>query len=117
MKRNMEVIKLLLQQQEGEDVSEELSEYCEKEVVYNGVLAIEAGLIVGKSIQDHTGEEIAISILRLTWAGHDFLDSARDEGAWNHAKDAATKSGGALSFDVLKAVLTTYVKSKLGLGT
>lgn len=115
MKRDMEVIKLLLLEQEGEDVSEQLCEYDDNEVIYNSVLAIEAGLIVGESIQDENGDEVTTFRRRLTWAGHDFLDSARDEGAWNHAKEAAAKSGGTLSFDVLKAVLTTYVKSKFGL--
>ena len=93
-----------------------MSEYDEKETVYNGVLAVEAGLIVGGSTKNQDGEEVTVYMQRLTWEGHDFLDSARDEGAWNHAKDAAAKSGGALSFDVLKSVLATYVKSKLGLG-
>ena len=114
MKRDIDIIKLLLLQQEGEDVQSELEKYDDKLVVYNTVLVIEAGLAIGITVKDQTGIEVSVTLMRLTWEGHDFLDSARDIGAWNHAKELAKKSGGSLSFGVLKAVLTGYVKSELG---
>jgi hypothetical protein len=54
-----------------------------------------------------------VNIQRLTWEGHEFLDSARNKEAWKHANEVAKKNGGVLSFEVLKTVLTTYIKSKL----
>ena len=51
----------------------------------------------------------------LTWAGHDFLDSIRDESVWSAVKKKLTAVGGSASIDVLKALVTQVVKGKLGL--
>jgi len=50
----------------------------------------------------------------ITWYGHEFLDSIRDEGVWNHTKKAL-KPFGSASFEIVKNVAVAYVSSKLGL--
>lgn len=54
-------------------------------------------------------------VFGLSWAGHEFLDAARDEGTWQRAKKKATAKGGGIVFDVLKAVLISEAKQHLGL--
>lgn len=39
----------------------------------------------------------------MTWAGHDFLDSVRDETVWAKTKEI-TKSVGSVSFSSLKTI-------------
>ncbi len=57
----------------------------------------------------------AYHVSGLTWAGHDFLDSIRDESVWSAVKKKLTAVGGSASIDVLKALVTQVVKGKLGL--
>jgi hypothetical protein len=40
-------------------------------------------------------------ITRLTWAGHDFLDSSRDNKIWQLAKEHVIKPGVSWSFLIL----------------
>jgi hypothetical protein len=51
----------------------------------------------------------------LTWAGHEFLDAARNNSVWNKAKSAIVEKGGAVSFEILKAYLTARGRELLGL--
>ena len=55
---------------------------------------------------------------RMTWAGHDFLDTVRDPEVWKRTKDGASKVGG-WSFEFLKDIAIAYgkqvAKERLGL--
>jgi hypothetical protein len=44
----------------------------------------------------------------LTWAGHDFLEAAREPERWEKAQGIFTKMGG-VTLDVAKSVLTTLM--------
>jgi len=48
---------------------------------------------------------------RLTWSGHEFLNNARSDTQWKRAKDIVVAKGGAVSFEILKAVLVQVVKA------
>jgi len=50
----------------------------------------------------------------LTWHGHEFLDSVRDEGVWSSIK-VALKPVGSASFEVVKSLAVAVLSSKLGL--
>ena len=43
--------------------------------------------------------------VRLTWAGCEFLDAARNETLWKRAKSTVTTVTGGLAFDLLKLCL------------
>lgn len=100
MKRDMELIRLLLLEQEGGEAPPELSEYSEEDALYNYALMVDAGLIVA-SLTPETGVPIAVSVCRLTWAGHDFLDATRDSKIWKMAKDQILKPGASWTFSLL----------------
>jgi|SRR5665811_111841 len=42
---------------------------------------------------------------RLTWEGHEFLETSRDQGRWEKAKGIMIKKGGGLSFSVMQTLL------------
>ena len=46
---------------------------------------------------------------RMTWAGHDFLESVRDPEVWKRTKDGVSKMGG-WTFGLLKDMATAYAK-------
>jgi hypothetical protein len=54
-------------------------------------------------------------VTRLTWAGHEFLDAARENQIWNQAKDSIGKIGGA-SLQIWMMVLTGLIMKKLQIG-
>ena len=49
----------------------------------------------------------------LTWEGHEFLEAAKDDTRWNHAKSYLKEHGGPMMFTLLKTVLVDYAKRKL----
>ena len=117
MKRDMNIIRLLLLQQESGESPPELEKYDTQLVVYNSALMIEAGLIKGVIIEDVNGHPTASSIIRMTWEGHDFLDSTRDPSVWEKAKSSVLKPGVSWSFSILTEVLKAEAKRQLGLVT
>jgi hypothetical protein len=115
MKRDMELIRLLLVEQETDEAPPELSKYDVKDVVYNAALLIDAGLVVGRIIPNSTGEPEAAVILRLTWSGHDFLDATKDPGVWAKAKEKVIKPGVSWTFSILVDFLKAEAQRQLGL--
>jgi len=53
--------------------------------------------------------------LRLTWAGHEFLDAARNETVWKKASERIKKSGVDVTISLLKDILNQLLKQSLGL--
>lgn len=113
MKRNMELIKLLLLDLEGEQV--DLSSFPQSEQAYHAALLIEAGLAVGSVFLDSEGSPDGAALVRLTWSGHDFIDVARNQSIWKAALSVLRENGVSVSFDILQSLLTNLAKDKLGL--
>lgn len=49
---------------------------------------------------------------RLTWAGHDFLDSVRSPDVWDRTKQAASAAGG-FTVDLLVLAAKTCLEGKI----
>ncbi len=90
MKRDMDLIRQLLLRLEAMDIRPRNSispltaqdipvdGYTEDEIAYHLDLIIEARLI-----ENHNGQPaIGITFTRLSWEGHDFLDSIRSLDVW-----------------------------------
>ena len=101
MKRDMELIRLLLVQQETGEPPLELEAYPVEEQLYNLELMSDAGFIVANISHDATGTACSATIRRLTWSGHDFLDATKDSKVWKIAKDHIIKPGAAWTFSLL----------------
>lgn len=46
----------------------------------------------------------------VTWAGHDFIEAAKDDARWTRAKHLVMTKGGGIVFDVRKPVLMDLMK-------
>lgn len=125
MKRDMDLVRALLLKLEAmssshstttfttddEDIAVE--GYDEEQIAYHLLLLQEAGFIEGKRFV--SGE---FSFRRLTWNGHEFLDSVRDPEVWKKTKAGASKVGGwtfGLIKDLATAVIKETIKEKTGL--
>ena len=87
--------------------------YTHEQIAYHAYIMGQAGLIevADTTTMDSPGPEAMIN--NMTWAGHEFLEAAREPKRWAEAKAVMHKAGGA-SFQVWTAVLTDIVKKTLG---
>lgn len=119
MKRDMDLIrKLLLAVEANEHAAApqkiEIDGYTAEAIGYHAFLLGEAGLADVVSSTHHQRESPEARILHLTWAGHDFLDTARENQAWEQARDMIEKTGGA-SIQMWEQLLADIKKRQLNL--
>ncbi len=118
MKRDMDLIRDILLAIEsnpsGFAPKIEVSNYTQEEINYHAFLLGEAGLAEVADITVEGGKSPEAIVIRLTWAGHEFLDSARENQTWNQAKDLINRVGGA-SLQIWLILLTELIKKKLDL--
>lgn len=91
--------------------------YAADQVDYHMSLLYEAGLITSGTDRDMLMDGAWI-FRRLTWSGHDFIETVRDPEVWKKTKSGASIVGG-LAFGAFKDMATAYAKhlakEKLGL--
>lgn len=114
MKRNMDLIRLILLDVEGE-TKVDFSPYSEREIKYNAALLIEGEYLDGiVHYQNQSDEDQDIPdllhIKKLTWEGHEFLDKARSDTIWNKAKSLVKDKGLTFSIDIAKIALGEVIK-------
>jgi len=115
MKRNLDLARAILLHIEADEnpgqykVIGELDGFSQPEVHYHLRLLVDAGLIEGSNRSAPSGG-IFFLAGDLTWAGHEFLESSRDEGAWSRAKQLVSAKTGGLSFDIVRALLIELAK-------
>src|SRR5207253_871659 len=120
MRRDMDLIRLIMFKIEEHPAGFapqgfSIEGYTEDEVAYHVWLLGDAGLMkVADATNMHSSGPEATPV-HLTSAGHDFLDAARNDTIWAQAKQALTTIGGPVSLTVLKTLLDSLMKAKLGL--
>jgi hypothetical protein len=116
MKRDMDIVRHLLLWVESDHSHQLPTEASREMVAYHAQLLIDAGLAEGTvHYGSRRGGRVpdAFHIQRLTWAGHDFLDAARNDRVWHTAREKILKSGAAWTFDILKEILKSLAKQQL----
>jgi len=115
MKRDMNLIRVILQTTEEYDHDKEPSRpFCETfapEEVYQIKLMRDAGLVDAETYSNPS----RATIFRLTWAGHDFLDASRDNTIWKKAVEHVIKPGTSWTFSILSEWLKQEAKERLGM--
>ncbi len=112
MKRDMDLLRALLLKIEelppaGDFTGNiEIEGHTPEEVAYHAQLAQDAGLIVARFLPP-TNYFFA---QRLTYAGHEFLDAAREEKLWNKAKQTVLSNAGTLTLEALKTALSLLMQ-------
>lgn len=80
------------------------------EVAYHTMLLVEAGYVTGIDVSSAADTWSRYLMLRPTWQGYEFIEVVRDQGRWDHAKEAMLQRGGGLAVEVLKALLIQMMK-------
>ena len=112
MKRDMELVRKLLFLAEEDGKDDELCEEYGQDVVAGHVaILLDAKLVVGEVVCNEVGVPVASVILRLTWAGHEFLDNARNDTIWRGVLSKIKSAALTVSFDVLAELLKSGAMS------
>jgi hypothetical protein len=116
MKRDMELVRELMLAIESPDNSGlEAAGYDESQISYHLELLIEAKLIIGE-VHHYLGNRLpAITVDRLSWEGHEFLENARNEPVWKEAMKTIADRGGSTTVGVLTQLLASVAKQHFGL--
>ena len=106
MKRDMDLIRqILLDLEESGAYTNwmdiDIEAYSPEQMDYHLELLVEAGLISVASSERGRSRQLPV---RITWAGHEFLDAARDESRWQTVTGSAAGTGG-VPFAICKAAL------------
>jgi hypothetical protein len=114
MKRNMELIRLLLMRSEGdEQAAKEAEHYSVEERACHVALLKDAGFVQAMIRTDSEGRPSGAVVIRLTWQGHDFLQATRDPKIWNKIKDTILKEGVSWTSSLLLQLLKYEAKRRL----
>ena len=111
MKRNMDLVRLILLEIEKSDEEEiqnmEIDGYSSEDIKYN------AALLKEKNMIDTYQTDIIGNyyIGSLTWDGCDFLDKVRDNTFWHKTKEVITKKGLPMLVETIKSVATALITS------
>lgn len=81
--------------------------YTDDQVAYHLDLAVEAGLID----QGGNGAMNRFMFRRLTWDGHDFVDSVRDDDVWQKSRKGALAAGG-WSLELISDLAKGFIRKK-----
>jgi hypothetical protein len=55
------------------------------------------------------------TIFKLTWAGHEFCQAAREDTRWKTAMGFVAEKGGSITFAVLTELLASLMRKAVGL--
>ena len=118
MKSDMDLVRRILLDIEASPVTQgwialEIEGHNSDVVSYHVRALTEAGLIDAINLSDKSG--IAWMPKRLTWEGHEFLEAARDDSIWRKAMQRIGTGAAGVTFDILKAMLYSLGREKLGL--
>lgn len=113
MKRDMDLIRLLLLEVESDQELNLTNEFTEPELIYHSALLVESELVHGTVIQNETGVPVGTAIQRLTWKGHELIDAIRDDGVWNQTIKSLKEVGKSWSISLVKFTATEFLKKKV----
>jgi len=103
MKRDLDLIRrILFSVESGKET--DYSGFPVEVVVYHRALIIEAGLGKGMISEGAYGMPNAVVIHRLTWEGHEYLDTIRADTVWEKTKNTFTSQGIAMTVELVKTV-------------
>jgi len=117
MKRDMDLIrKIILAARDTDGYLQGLPGVDQKTFGHHVAWIAEAGLAhcqVQWGGDGPVSTPILAFVERLTWAGHDFADSIKDETIWSKATEMVIKPTASFTFDILKDVISNLIRSSI----
>jgi len=83
------------------------------DISYNMELLISADLVQGKMSEEMTKDPQDFFASSLTWEGHDFLASIKDDATWIKTAKVIASKGGAITFELVKSIAVSFLTEAL----
>ncbi len=122
MKRDIElVLKILQQLEERDEISiiqrMEVAGYDDRVVAYHIRRVYEAGLLDAEAVTSSTTQTRLINVLPfgITWEGHEFLDSMRDEKVANAVRKRLGNKLSEVPFKLIQELALSVGRGEIGL--
>ena len=120
MKRDMELVRKIALAIEAEPNGYALrgvtvDGYTDEQIAYHSHLMLEHGLAKGVDVSHMGGTSPMAQLTALTWAGHEFAESARNDAVWRKAMTTVQEKGGAITLSVLTELLKKLMRDHFGL--
>jgi hypothetical protein len=119
MKRDLDLVRELMLKIEalpaGPTVQYRMDEVEDPVLLAHLEMLIAGGLVNGRISQTRGARGDVMSISGLTWEGHEWIETVRSPAVWDRTKTTLSEKGGALSFELAKAVATQILRARLGL--
>lgn len=94
-----------------------IEKYDEDTVIYSILKLIEAKYLLGEPL--YAGDELMeLTLSSLTWDGHLFLDTIRDNNVWKETKSVVSKFSSvsiSLMSTIASNILNELIRKQLGL--
>ena len=114
MKRDMDLIRAILLETEGETCPD-MSAWSGALKAYHVALILDAKLAEGATCPDETGFPVSGTLTRLTWQGHEFLDVMRDDTIWKSVKEKVLKPTASWTFSLLVEYAKSEIRTRLNI--
>ena len=88
--------------------------YTREEIDYNIHLLFEEDYLTGIPTMRFGGPYHWLD-MQLTWNGHEFLDTARNDTVWAKTTSTISQQVGSTSLEIVKALLVSVTKGMMGL--
>ena len=119
MKRDLDLIRELLLKIEalpaGPAAQYRMGEVEDPVLLAHLEMLLDSGLVDGRISRSHGSRGDVIAISGLTWDGHEWIETVRDNRVWDEAKRTCLENGGVLTFDLARAVARRIHRMRLGL--
>jgi hypothetical protein len=104
MKRNLDLLRHILLVTENRQMASTaaVEGYTSDDIGYHNHLLIEAGLARGVDVTNLSSPAPQGLITGLTWAGHEFVELARDDAKWRRVMEALRADGRTVTFEEIK---------------
>lgn len=115
MKRDFDLVREILLAAEAQDFNRTQpiapANYSNEEIKYHVKIMVDGGLL---QMKQHPKIDVPAPVFDgLTWEGHEFLDSIREQNTWVTVKNTLKEKSLGLSYEAIKSVVVTSVKSAL----
>ncbi len=90
--------------------------YDQKQIYYHAYIMTQSGLIESTKYPEFFNSKSPQAIPKsLTWKGHEFLESARNETLWKKAMNMVNEKGGSITISALGQLLGSLMKQQFHL--
>jgi len=115
MKRDMDLVRKQLLAIESAQDALSIKGYSKEALLYHLYLLDDAGFIRATFMRGSKGEVMAAHVFEITWTGHEFLQSIKDDTLWKKAKEDVLKPTASWTFSILTEWLKQEMKTKMGI--